>query len=131
MCRDNNVNYYKYSNISDDELDEMVRQFLESKPNSGLRYLIGHIRSRGFRIQKQRVRDSVSRVDPLSRAVRTYQAIPRGRYEVPRANSLWHVDGHHKLILWGFVIHGFVDGRTRAVSTVECSLFKNANSAIL
>jgi hypothetical protein len=27
-----------------------------------------------------------------------------------RPNSLWHLDGHHKLIMWGIVIHGVIDG---------------------
>ncbi|KAE9386034.1 hypothetical protein BT96DRAFT_839888, partial [Gymnopus androsaceus JB14] len=31
-------------------------------------------------------------------------------YSVKQPNSLWHLDGHHKLILWGIVIHGIVDG---------------------
>jgi hypothetical protein len=29
---------------------------------------------------------------------------------------MWHLDGHHKLIRWGIVIHGFVDGYSRLVS---------------
>jgi len=29
---------------------------------------------------------------------------------VPWPNSLWHIDGHHSLIRWGFVVHGCVDG---------------------
>ncbi|KIJ99156.1 hypothetical protein K443DRAFT_62827, partial [Laccaria amethystina LaAM-08-1] len=35
------------------------------------------------------------------------------RYHVPRPNSLWHIDGHHKLIVWGIVIHGIADGYSR------------------
>ncbi|KAI5986085.1 hypothetical protein F5J12DRAFT_728872, partial [Pisolithus orientalis] len=25
-------------------------------------------------------------------------------------NALWHMDGHHKLIQWGIIIHGFING---------------------
>ncbi|KAF8835009.1 hypothetical protein BDN67DRAFT_913766, partial [Paxillus ammoniavirescens] len=50
-------------------------------------------------------------------------------YSVPRSNYLWHIDGHHKLIWWGIVIHGMIDGFCQTVdvsrqlendSDVEC-----------
>ncbi|KAJ7438360.1 hypothetical protein FB451DRAFT_1030898, partial [Mycena latifolia] len=86
---------------------------------SGLRYLRGHFRRHGLRIQRERVRLSLKRVDALGQALRTRLAIRRRRYTVPRPNYLWHCDGHHKLIWWGVVIHGFIDGfcRTVGVST--------------
>jgi hypothetical protein len=31
------------------------------------------------------------------------------------SNVLWHLDGHHKMIQWGFVIHGFIDSHCRTV----------------
>lgn len=34
--------------------------------------------------------------------------ISRRAYCVPGPNSLWHIDGHHSLISWGFVIHGAI-----------------------
>ncbi|KAG2364284.1 hypothetical protein BDR07DRAFT_1280150, partial [Suillus spraguei] len=40
------------------------------------------------------------------------------KYHVKRPNVLWHVDGHHKLIRWGIVIHGFIDGFCRMVQCV-------------
>jgi len=36
-------------------------------------------------------------------------------YSVDHPNALWHIDGHHKLILWGIVIHGIADGDSRTV----------------
>ena len=36
--------------------------------------------------------------------------ITRRRYYVPGSNSLWHIDGHHSLVRWRFVIHGGIDG---------------------
>jgi hypothetical protein len=41
--------------------------------------------------------------------------IIRRVYSVPWINSLWHIDGHHKLNPWGFVIHGGIDGFSRMV----------------
>ena len=31
----------------------------------------------------------------------------------PSPNSLWHIDGYHKLIWWRLVIHGGIDGYNR------------------
>ncbi|KAI9569823.1 hypothetical protein HD554DRAFT_2019662, partial [Boletus coccyginus] len=36
-------------------------------------------------------------------------------YYVKCPNALWHIDGHHKLICWGIVIHGIIDGFCRMV----------------
>ncbi len=37
-------------------------------------------------------------------------------YSVPAPNSLWHLDGYHKLIRWGLVIHGGIDGYSRLIT---------------
>jgi hypothetical protein len=34
-------------------------------------------------------------------------------YSVPWINSLWHIDGHHKLNPWGIIMHGSIDGYSR------------------
>jgi hypothetical protein len=75
-----------------------------------------------LRVQKERTRLSLKRVDGLGQALRTRLAIRRKVYKVPRPNHLWHLDGHHKLIWWGFVIHGFIDGYCRTVNTLSLSL---------
>ncbi|KAJ7639841.1 hypothetical protein DFH06DRAFT_925737, partial [Mycena polygramma] len=102
--------YHKFSNLSRASLDAFVKQFRTEKPDSGIRYLIGFLRTQGLRIQRRRVFSSVHRVDRLGRTLRRRVTIPRTKYHVSRPNAMWHIDGHHKLILWGFVIHGIVDG---------------------
>ena len=42
-------------------------------------------------------------------------------YSVPWINSLWHIDGHHKLIPWKIVIHGGIDGYSRMVTFMVAS----------
>ena len=32
-----------------------------------------------------------------------------------------HIDGHHKLIRWRFVIHGGIDGFSRCIVFLQCS----------
>ncbi|EPT00177.1 hypothetical protein FOMPIDRAFT_1123102, partial [Fomitopsis schrenkii] len=43
-------------------------------------------------------------------ALRRHKTVKRRVYHVPRPNHLWHIDGHHKLIRWGIVVHGGIDG---------------------
>jgi hypothetical protein len=107
--------YERYSAISDHDLDILTRHFKKIKPSSGLRYLIGFLRTHGIKVQKQRVRKSLFRIDGLGQVLRKH-TITRREYYSPRPHSVWHMDGHHKLIKWGIVIHGFTDGYDRMVS---------------
>jgi len=49
-------------------------------------------------VSRQNVRDSVLRIDPAGVALRTTERIQRRTYSVAGPNSLWHIDGNHKLI---------------------------------
>lgn len=125
----------QFSQLSDSDLDLLVRLYKSTKPDSGLRYLVGFLRYHGLRVQRRRVLYSVRRVDSLGRALRVRKAIKRRKYSVKRPNSLWHLDGHHKLIMWGVVIHGFIDGYCRTVSVMSltylsCCILKVANYKI-
>ena len=51
-----------------------------------------------MKVQRYRVRESLERVDPGGAAVRAVQSIQRRTYTVAGPNSLWHIDGNHKLI---------------------------------
>ncbi|KAI6099206.1 hypothetical protein EDD16DRAFT_1497938, partial [Pisolithus croceorrhizus] len=66
-----------------------------------------------------RVSSSLQCVDPLGRVLHKQATIHRRQYQVSCPNALWHMDGHHKLIHWGIVIHGIIDGYCRTV----CALF--------
>ncbi|KAJ7878461.1 hypothetical protein B0H13DRAFT_1577562, partial [Mycena leptocephala] len=63
-------------------------------------------------VQKERVRQSMLRIDGLGQVLPKH-IINRREYYSPRPNSVWHMDGYHKLIKWGIVIHGFIDGYDR------------------
>ena len=79
---------------------------------------MGHLRAtHGLRIQQQRVVDAINRIDKLGQGMRhrVGKKMLRRKYSVPRPNTLWHIDGHHKLIAWGIVLHGVADGYTHKV----------------
>ncbi|KAL4063011.1 hypothetical protein V8B97DRAFT_1843938, partial [Scleroderma yunnanense] len=44
---------------------------------------------------------------------------------------LWHIDGHHKLIWWGIVIHAFIDGFCQTVHTVDIAGDNNCSITVL
>ena len=84
--------------LSDSDLDGIVGNFVQVHPINGQRMLVGHLRSLGLRVPRQRVRYSLLRVDPQGVSLHRRQALHRREYSVPGPNSLWHVDGYHKLI---------------------------------
>ncbi|KAF8957600.1 hypothetical protein BDZ97DRAFT_1625017, partial [Flammula alnicola] len=43
----------QYSNLSNHDLDILIRTFKEKKPESGLQYVTGFLRKHGLRIQKR------------------------------------------------------------------------------
>ena len=67
----------------------------------------------GLHISRRKLRDSLLRVDPEGVMGRLKTAIKRRSYNVPGPNGLWHLDGYHKLIRWGIVTHGGIDGYSR------------------
>ena len=99
-----------YSQISDEELDTLVEEFKRQRPTTGLSYLRGHLLQQGWRIQRNRLLASISRVDGIRKVLRKNSALKRRKYVSSRPNAVWHIDGHHKLGLWGFIIHSSIDG---------------------
>ena len=83
--------------MSDDELDDLVRDAQRGHPGIGLRMLMDHVRGKGYRIQWERVRQSLLRTDPLGVHQRWRESIRRRVYHVSGPLALWHIDGNHKL----------------------------------
>ena len=56
------------------------------------------LRSRGIKVQRERCRTLLAEVDSTGTAARWSRTVQRRQYNVPMANSLWHLDSHHSLI---------------------------------
>lgn len=110
-----NVSTNKYSDICEDELDIHVRRLQRDYPNCGQVMIRSLLQQQGMYVQRYRVRESMRRLDPLQTAMRWQQVVRRRSYSVTQANSLWHIDGHHSLIRWRFVVHGGIDGFSQTV----------------
>ncbi|XP_076125540.1 uncharacterized protein LOC143105433 [Alosa pseudoharengus] len=105
------------NSISDQELDVIVSDIHRHYPSAGYKMILGHLRSRQHFVKKRRVLASLRRVDPQGVLMRrlSLRTIRRRRYSVPAPNSLWHIDGNHKLIRWRVVVHGGIDGFSRLI----------------
>ena len=96
----------------------MIKEYLKQSPNAGQVLVQGHIAGLGLRVQHDRVRKarhSINGSHPKQAAI--FQRV----YSVPGPNSLWHVDGNHKMIRWRLVIHGGIDGYSRLITYLQCS----------
>jgi hypothetical protein len=89
-----------YSRMDDETLDNTIRDILRTFPSTGYRRMTGFLLSRGIRVQQERIRLSMRRVDPEGVLLRSLQltTVNRRRYQVYAPLALWHVDGNHKLI---------------------------------
>ena len=110
-----------YSRISDATLDEVVGNVVLLYPHCGEKSVTGRLRSQGYQIQRERIRQSMRRVDPEGVHARMRGVLKRRVYSVQSPNSLWHLDGYHKLIRWGIVIHGCIDGYSRLITFMKVS----------
>ena len=110
-----------YDHLEDRELDELIMGYIADHPDRGEVMIIGCLRAAGFNVQRQRIRDSLNRVDPKGRQQRKHGAIKRRVYSVPGPHHLWHMDGYHKLRRFHLVIHAAIDGFTRLCTFARCN----------
>ena len=122
------INCAFFSTIADDELDEVLRKIKEDHPTAGEVMVSGHLTSRGIRVQRRRLRESLRRVDGINE--RRLQAIRRRTYSVPCPNYVWHLHGTHKLIKWKFVVHAGIDGYSRLITYCFCSDNNKCNTVL-
>ncbi|KAF9051903.1 hypothetical protein BJ165DRAFT_1401354 [Panaeolus papilionaceus] len=82
--------------INNEELRMVVQEAMSAKLDTGIAYLTGHL-------HRNRLRQAVHDVDQVGATLRQQATTkkPRGR--------------HHKLIKWGIVIHGIINGYLRKI----------------
>ena len=119
-----------HSSMPDTQLDEITRSFVYQHPHGGRRSYAGYLRSLGFHIQQRRIRESLMRVDSIGMERRFRRALHRRQYSVCMPNSLWHIDGYHKLIRWMIVIHGGIDGYSRVPVFLKASTNNRARTVL-
>ena len=80
----------RYTEISNENLDSVVAEIYHEFPNCGIRQMKGFLDAKGIRIQWERVRASLWRIDPEGILMRTRQLnlVQRRHYSVPGPLSL-------------------------------------------
>uniref|UniRef100_A0A3Q3LU62 Uncharacterized LOC113134104 n=2 Tax=Mastacembelus armatus TaxID=205130 RepID=A0A3Q3LU62_9TELE len=111
----------RFTRISDSDLQEHIRVLHNQFPTSGSEMMRGYLHADGIVVPRRRVRETLNHIDPAAAAQRWSQAVVRRTYYVPFPNSLWHIDGHMRLIRWGFVTHAGIDGNSRIITYINCS----------
>uniref|UniRef100_A0A9J7X8B1 Integrase catalytic domain-containing protein n=1 Tax=Cyprinus carpio carpio TaxID=630221 RepID=A0A9J7X8B1_CYPCA len=121
-----------YVDMTDAELDKIICDIQHMFPNCGYKMVKGHLNGLGLRIQTLRVQRSMRRNDPQGVMERSLSlhTVRRRCYSVPAPNSLWHIDGNHKLIRWRIVIHGGIDGFSRLVVYLGASTNNRAETVL-
>ncbi|KAE8246918.1 hypothetical protein A4X06_0g4822 [Tilletia controversa] len=114
--------------ISDEELHAAIRSTYTQGFSAGERGMRGALRCVGVRVSRERMRLAMQEVDPQQLQARWAKTIRRRDYYVPFVNSLWHVDGHHKLIRYKIVIHGGIDGKSRVVTFMQANSNNRADT---
>ncbi|KAJ7504931.1 hypothetical protein B0H11DRAFT_1709235 [Mycena galericulata] len=82
------------STMADWELDSLLLRLRTHFRRAGISMLDGMLRRLGHRVQRDRIRDSLCRIDPVHRVFQRIH-IRRREYHVTGPNSLWHHDGQH------------------------------------
>ena len=88
----------RYSNMSDGELDRIVTTIMHQHPHCGYRMIQEFLASLGHRVQQNRVRDCLIRLDPEGVIARWNCTVHHRSYSDATPNALWHIDGNHRLI---------------------------------
>ena len=114
------------SSVTEQQLDEIVQSIKRDHPNDGEVLIQGHLLRMGIRVPRHALRSSIHRIDNIGAVSRRRSVVRRRVYSVPYPNFIWHIDGHHKLVRWRFVIHGAIDGFSRTITYLH---FSNNNRA--
>ena len=91
--------FQRFTELSDEELDNVIKEIKQEFHNSGYRMITGLLWGRGLYIQQHRVIQSLRRVDTEGVIARMLQLgiIYQRKYHVYGPNALWHIDTNIKL----------------------------------
>ena len=80
-----------------------------------------HLRKTGLEVRQDDVSRAILQYDPDGVSRRQRRKLRRRKYFIAGPNYFWHIDGHDKLKLFGFSLHGCIDGFSRRLIWLEVS----------
>ncbi|XP_071838738.1 uncharacterized protein [Apostichopus japonicus] len=81
----------------------------------------GNLIANRINVSRDRIRESMKRVDSAGVEFRRKISLHRRVYSVPDPNYFKHIDGNHKVLRWRLVIHGGIDGYSRMPVFYNCA----------
>ena len=88
-----------YADLDNDSLDAVVERAIGGNRKLGAESIRAKLFAQGYRVQRDKVRQSVERIDPVGVALRALQTqLQKSVHSVPAPLSRIHIDGNHKLI---------------------------------
>ncbi|KAK4687673.1 hypothetical protein P7C73_g2440, partial [Tremellales sp. Uapishka_1] len=121
----------KWTTISEDDLTAFIaRVYHLGSGREGEKGIQTGLELLGVVVPRWTVRLQLSRHFNRGVHVLRRQPVARRTYRVPWINSLWHIDGHHKLIPWKIVIHGCIDGKSRSITFLRASDNNRASTVV-
>ena len=93
-----NIDPNAFTDITEAQLDEVLRNTKTTNPNAGEVILKGILMNKGIKVNREMLRAAIHRVDHEKTAQRRSSVINRRIYCAPHPNSVWHIDGNHKMI---------------------------------
>ena len=85
----------------------------------GYRRVHRSLLSKGIICRREDIRKMMKDIYPEGVDLRRRRRLRRREYTSPGPNFAWHIDGHDKLKLYGFCIHGCIDGFSRKLLWLE------------
>ena len=125
-----NIPSSDWSAISTVDLDHLFWEIKDNHPNAGEVIMNGHLVALGIRVPHSQLRESIHCVDRYGTELRQLHTVKHHQYSVESPNAVWHIDGHHKLIRWRFVVHAAMDGFSRIIPYIECADNNHASTAL-
>ena len=108
---------------TDEEIITLIKNFNHENPTGGEKLLTAYLVSKGIFIRRSKLRVLVKLhdVNYEERKNINTNKIVRREYRSPGVNFLWHADGHAKLVQYGIIIHGCIDGFSRYLIYLKAS----------
>ncbi|KAL8283266.1 hypothetical protein RQP46_006044 [Phenoliferia psychrophenolica] len=120
----------RFSTISEAELTAIIIELRRNHPKVGAVYLHGQLVALGHFLPRDLVRHFSRQLRPIRNLLDDDSLPTRNVYSVAGPNSVWHHDGQHELVLFGIVVHAFVDGFTRLVTCIRASSNNRADTVL-
>ena len=128
-------NNLKRKNVVESSIEEILATVIfeidNTALNLGYRAMTHRLKSQYHLLVKHSTVLKVMRlVDPAGVEARSRYRLKRRIYAAHGPNFAWHIDGHDKLLPYGFAIHGCTDGFSRMVMWLRVST-SNKNPKIV